>query len=157
MRNVVVCLVSLLCALSALAQGQKLNPRYNLQYNSNGYSQESPKDALNSVLKAIKDKRVDYLLAHLTDPDYVDERVKIVHRGDFAALVKEATKKLIDEPETVKRLIRFANEGEWETGEKAASVQLKELKEKVYLRKVDDRWFLENDTKKAAKAENAEK
>jgi len=157
MRVAVVCLTGLLCCLSALAQGPKLNPRYDLQYNSNGYSQQSPQDTLKSILKAVKEKRVDYVLAHLSDPDYVDERVKIVHRGDFAALVKEATKKLIDEPETVKRLQRFASEGEWESTDKTASAKLKDLKERVYLRKLDDRWFLENDTKKAEKAEKQEK
>src|SRR5262249_15157462 len=98
-----------------------------------------------SVIRAMEAPNIDYLMAHLADPEYVDERLKQHYRGEFDQLVKEATVKLRDDPGAVRELQRFLKEGDWQTDEKTASVRLKAVPDRqVFLRKIDARWFLEN-------------
>jgi hypothetical protein len=54
------------------------------------------------------------------------------------------TTKLLDDPETVPQLRRFLKEGEWEKGEEVASAKLKDSKDRVFFKKIGDRWYLEN-------------
>jgi len=137
---------------SALAfQESDATRRYAIPANLRLYPQSTPKEALASVLTAIDNKRIDYLLAQLTDPAFVDRRVKNLYGGDFAELVRETTAKLANEPGTAKELGRFLKEGEWEVNDTSASARLKDVKDRqVFLRKVDDRWYLENRQKPAA-------
>jgi hypothetical protein len=150
MRLAVAVLLVLIAAGSVSAQS-RLITRYNLDYDPNSYPQSSPKEALASVIKAILDKRVDYQLAHLTDPAFVDDQVQNVHNGKFDELVRAVKAKLANDPETIKVLQRFAKEADWEMGETAASAKVKDLKERVFFRKVESRWFFEN--RKAGAAE----
>lgn len=151
MRYIAALLLGLTGAFTAVSQAPKLNPRYGLDYNPTNFPQATPPEALTSALRAIREKRVDYLLAHLTDPEFVDQRVQTVHKGKFEDFVKEVANKLLNDPDAVKLLQRFAQEGEWETTETTASAKLKDVKERVYCRKVGERWFLENEKKKTEK------
>lgn len=118
--------------------------RYDIESDLKTYPQGTPKEALASVLKALEGKRVDYLLAHLADPQFVDQRVK-ENGGSFKELVKEATGKLVDDPSALKQLRRFLSDGEWKTEENSATVQLKDAGgRQVFLRKIGGRWFMEN-------------
>lgn len=147
MRSAIPFLLALLAAVPALAQGQRLDdvpPRYGIPFDNNNYPQATPKETLASVIKAMERRRINYVLAHLADPDYVEERVKKAG-GDFELVVREATAKLNDKPDTIKELTRYLKEGEWEANENQASAQLKDLRDrKVFLRKSGARWFLEN-------------
>jgi hypothetical protein len=149
MRFAFAPLVALACA-AALAGADKpaaAGARFGVEPDLKTYPQGTPKEALASVLKAVEDKRIDYLLAQLADPDWVDGRLKKTD-GDFKALVRETTAKLIDDPGPAKRLQRFLKEGDWDEGAARATVKIKDDKEHaVFLRKIDDRWFLENDAK----------
>src|SRR5262249_24121734 len=86
------------------------------------------KEAFASVLKAIESKRIDYLLAQLSDPEWVDGRVE-AYEGGFGDLVKETTAKL--DPPAIKRLGRFLKEGEFETIDATVVVRLKDIKDRV--------------------------
>ncbi|HEV3116420.1 MAG TPA: hypothetical protein VGY58_05165 [Gemmataceae bacterium] len=135
-------------------QDQDATPprRYGVLLNQQTYPQEDPKQALASVVKAIDRQRVDYLLAHLADPDFVDERVKEVYGGNFDELVKETTTKLKDNPTEAKLLERFLKEGEWDAKENTATASLKDVKDRqVFVKKVGKSWYLEN----RQKAENS--
>jgi hypothetical protein len=126
--------------------------RYGIEPRLQTFPQNNPKEALASVLAAIEAKRIPYLLAQLTDPDWVDKRVKEIYGGRFDELVAETSMKLADNPAAVKELRRFLKEGEWDEGENAASAKLKDVKNRqVFLRKVGTRWFLENRQKPAEK------
>jgi hypothetical protein len=121
--------------------------RYGLAADPANYPQATPKEALASALKAIDDKRIDYLLAQLTDPQFVDGRVQ-GNGGHFEDLVKETTAKLAAAPGTVKQLRRFLKEGEWKADDASATVRLKDVDDRaVHLRKAEGRWFLENRNK----------
>jgi len=125
--------------------------RYGVPLNTRSYPQGTPKDALASAIRAIEDRRINYLLSQLTEPAFVDRRVKELYGGEFDELVRETTVKLANEPGTVKELGRFLKEGEWEAGETNATVRLKDIKDRqVFLRKIGDRWFLENRQKPEA-------
>jgi len=138
----VVVLAGLCCLGLPAAQANKATGRYAVEANLKSFPQGTPKEALASVLKAIDLKRIDYLLAQLSDPNWVDERVKI-SEGGFAALVKEATDRL--DPPAVKKLMRFLKEGTFETADDTAVAHLKDVKDRVVrLRKVSGRWYLES-------------
>jgi hypothetical protein len=131
--------------VAAQAPNEAPPRRYGIEANLRDYPQEPPKEALASVLRASERGRINYLLAHLADPAFVDKRVKDVYGGDFEELVRETTAKLTDNPATLKELQRFLKEGEWEAGETTASAKLKDIKDRqVFFRKIGPRWYLEN-------------
>ena len=142
----------------ALAQGQRLGTtRYNLDYDYFNYPQLTPKQTMTSAVKALQEKKLNYLLAHLTDPAFIDQRVQDVHGGKFAGIVKEVSDKFINDPEAIKLLERFAKDGDWEDGETTASVKLKGTKDRVYFRKVETRWFMQNQKQPEKTEKPAEK
>jgi ABC-type amino acid transport substrate-binding protein len=119
--------------------------RYGLNAHLREFPQGSPKETLSSVIQALQKGRVDYLLAQLTDPEFVDDRVKQAYGGKFEDLESESRAKAGDNPAVIKELNRFLKEGEWQVAETTASAQLKDVaSSKVYLKKIGDRWFFEN-------------
>lgn len=123
--------------------GQTPAKRHGVEINQDVFPQKTPKECLASVLKAIDGKRIDYLLAHLADPTFVDVRVKAL--GNFDELIRETNAKLADDPGAVKELRRYLKEGEWEPGDEATSVKLKDVKNRgVFFKKIGDRWYMEN-------------
>lgn len=130
----------------ALVAGGQDTPakRFEIAADLKAFPQTTAKEALASVLKAIEAKRVDYILAQLADPEWVDRRVQ-ANGGSFAALVEESTAKLVGDPAMKKRLRKYLDDGQWETVGAAASVHLKDVDDQaVYLRNVGGRWYLEN-------------
>jgi hypothetical protein len=142
-----VAIIGLLCLGLGTAAGQdkeKPEERYKIKANLEAFPQDKPDKALKSVLKAIAAKKIDYLLAQLADPKWVDGRVRL-YDGNFDALVKETTDHLGDDPTLVKLLKQLAKDGKWSVEDKTASVFLEKNKDKgAFFRKVGDRWFLEN-------------
>ena len=145
MRLVLTVLAGVACTAAVAAAGDAKEPkRYEIDADLKAYPQATPKEALASVVKAVEDKRIDYLVAQLSDPDFMDRRVKDTG-GDFAGLVREATAKLADDPGPVKQLRRLLEDGTWDVRDDRASVHLKDGGPRwCYLRKADGRWFLEN-------------
>jgi hypothetical protein len=149
-------MIIILATLVAVAGLQAADPkeqpakRYNIEANLEQYPQDGPKVTLNSVIKAIESKKFDYLLAHLADPKFVDQRVRY-YDGRFEDLVQESTSHLDNNPTILKTLKRMAGEGEWETGDAAASVSLKGNTDKVFLKKIGNRWYFENRQTEKAK------
>lgn len=137
-----------------LAQS-KLDKRYGIEAETDAFSQKTPQKALESILKAVQLKKVDYVVAHLADPSWVDSRVQEVHGGNFADMVKETSAQLADNPDTVKMFRRFLKEGEWD--EKSGTVKLKDVKDGLYFKKVEERWFLENRKKAGGEPKEKEK
>jgi len=133
-------------ALQAQQNQDELPPkRYGVILNQQAYPQDEYKQTLASAVKAIEKQRIDYLLAHLADPDFVDERVKNVYGGNFDELVGETTVKLKDNPNEVKLLERFLKEGEWEEKKETAVARLKDVKDRqVFMKKIGKNWYLEN-------------
>jgi hypothetical protein len=157
MRWFFLAVIAVLATSVAGQEPAKLTKRYGLDVNLNSYPQKTPQEALLSIGKAVENKRMDYLMAHLADPRFVDESVAkyqsaIGKGGDqakrflaFDRLVSETTQYFLEDPTLIRELRRFGKEAEWETMDNQAVGTLKAIQgRKVFLRKYEDRWFLEN-------------
>jgi len=147
-------------ALATAQDDKKKSPRrYGLAVDETTYPQQSPNDAMKSIGTALDRKRFDYLLAHMADPAYVDywvERYKgeIPQGKDegkrllaFDKLMRETIQYFQNDPLIVKDLRLFAKEGKWtvaEDGTTAIGAVEAIPARKVFLKKIGDRWFLEN-------------
>lgn len=139
--------LGLIFLVAGTTGAQTAAKRYGVDVNDAVFPQKTAKECLASVVKAIDGKRIDYLLAQLADPQFVDARVKALG-GNFEELVKETNAKFAADPAAVKELRRFLKEGEWEEGEESTSVKLKDVKNRsVFFRKMTDRWYMENKQK----------
>jgi len=154
--------MTLMLGLGALAQDEEKKPikiprRFGFDVDEVTYPQKSAKEALHSVVKAIDGKRVDYMLAHLIDPAYVDywvDRYKASFasgRDDakallaFDRLVRETTDYFQADPKMLRELRAFNREAQWMEAEDAAAGTVASIPaRKVFVRKVGERWFLEN-------------
>src|SRR5262249_57315735 len=115
MRTGLVSLVGLIGVLALAAHDGAetvLPKRYGLELDSKTYPQSTPKEALASLLKAVDARRVDYVLAQLANPDWVDRRVK-ESGGGFPALVEESTARLVGNHVAVKKPKRSLSPGAW--------------------------------------------
>jgi len=133
-------LIVLLTGYSTLAADES---RFGVKPDTKAYPQGTAKETLTSILKSVDDKRVDYLLAQLAEPDWVDSRVE-KYGGQFKELVTETTNRLNET--TVKQLKGFLDEGEWDTVGDEAVVKHKKWKDRqVRFKKQGERWYLQND------------
>ncbi len=152
-------LIIFLClgTIAGAQEPEKLAIRFGLDVNPDLYPQKTPQITLQSIVKAYDNKRMDYLLAHLAEPRFVDETVAAyknsLRKGDdksrqflaFDRLVSETTQYFLDDPTLLKELRRFAKDAEWETSDGQAVGTLKSVQgRKVFLHKYENRWFLEN-------------
>ncbi len=143
----------------------KAGAPFGIDPDYESYPQKTPKAALGSVLKALTQKRYDYLLAHLADPAFVQAELKRF-KGQLPASLAEESKNLLafqrlvkatavhfqDDPTKLRELSRFAKDGTWKEDENRASATLKILPaRKVFLKKINDRWYLEDRDKDDAK------
>jgi hypothetical protein len=133
----------------------KLVKRYGHEFSPSLYPQKTPEEAMQSIVKALDVGRVDYLAAHLADPGFVDPRVadyKAFYKGGdagrivlaFERLVRETAQHFREDPALVKELRLFAKDTAWETKEDEAVGTIKGSPRRVFLKKLEDRWFLEN-------------
>lgn len=134
----------------------KLTKRYGYQFEPDLFPQKTPQEALQSIVKAIDAKKIDYLLAHLADPKFVDDRIAeykaLLKGGDdvktilgFERLSRETAAHFREDPLLVKELRQYLKDADWELQEAAATATLKTASpRRVFLRKREERWFLEN-------------
>ena len=144
MRWAIILLAAFWINTAAFAQEPMLNPRYSFQFDTDGFPQSTPKETLASLLKAIELRKVDYLLAHLAEPVFVDSRVAEVHKGSFTDLVQETIDKLRDDPESIALLRRFLQKGKFETQDVDGTATLDGVKDCLYFKRYENRWFFEN-------------
>jgi len=145
--------------LPAAAQDEtapKLAKRYGYSFEPSLFAQKTPQEAMQSIVKALDGKKIDYLLAHLADPKFVDDRVaeyKGLQKGNedakivlaFERLVRETVNHFQEDPLLAKELRQYLKDAEWEVQETSAVGTLKAASpRRVFLRKLEDRWFLEN-------------
>jgi hypothetical protein len=142
--RVVLAVLTVLFGLTVNGQDKaKETKRYGIALDTKAYPQATAKEALASVIKATEAQRIDYLVAHLADPAFVDDRVKRLYGGRFEQQVEDTRDRL--DPATVKLLGRFLKEGTWDETDSQASAGLKDLPERrLHFRKRDGRWFLEH-------------
>jgi hypothetical protein len=134
-----------LAGVLALAADARAEKRYGVAEDLKTFPQATPREALASALKAIDVGKLDYLLAQLAEPEFVDDRVKRLYGGRFEAQVQDTRDRL--DPGTVKLLRRFLKDGEWDVGKSEATVRLKGHRDRlVRLARAGGRWYLEHDS-----------
>ena len=147
------------CAFSdAQDQAKKQPPRrFGYDVDETTFPQQSPAIAMKSIAAALNRKNVDYLLAQLTDPAYVDYWVEH-YKKDFTLgkdegrrllafdrVVRDANEYFQSDPLIVKELRMFAKEAKWDEVDNIAIGTVETIPtRKVYLKKIGERWFLEN-------------
>jgi hypothetical protein len=149
----------IVCSLPVAAQDEtapKLAKRYGYSFEPSLFAQKTPQEAMQSIIKALDGKKIDYLLAHLADPKFVDDRVAeymSLQKGKedarivfaFERLVRETATHFQEDPLLVKELRQYVKDAEWDVQETSAVGTLKSVSpRRVFLRKLEDRWFLEN-------------
>jgi hypothetical protein len=135
--------LALAVALAAPARPDDKAARYGVALDTKTYPQGTAKEALASAIKAIEARKFNYLVAHLAEPGFVDDRVKRIYGGKFEEQVDDTKARL--DPVMVKQLKRFHKDGTWEVEKTAATVTHKEIKDRVVrLTKKGDRWYLEH-------------
>jgi hypothetical protein len=144
-------LTTILIQASPFCAAKDPKGHYGVVHDPKAYPQSSPKETLQSLIKAVEAKNPGYVLAYLADPEWVDGRVK-EYGQKFEVLLKETTGKLIDDPSALKLLKRFEKEGSWEADEFKARVKLKDVSDKsIQFRKIGDTWYMENEYKAKGK------
>jgi hypothetical protein len=159
MRAVLISLaIAFVAALSTASDEPKKAPRrFGFDVDQETFPQQTPDKAMKSIARALDRKKVDYLLAHMADPAYVDywvERYKVdFTKGKeegkrllaFERLADETNLYFQNDPLIAKDLQIFSKEAKWtEEGDAAVGTVEKIPARKVFLRKIGDRWFLEN-------------
>jgi hypothetical protein len=152
MRKDIGVWVVLWVGLSVPTNGQEKTPdatRYGIAPDLKAYPQGTAKETLASVLKAIESKRVDYVVAQLADPAFVDDRVRRLYGGRFGEQVEDTRARL--DPLTVKLLQRYLKDGDWQDEKDRVTVRLKDHDRRIYFKKIRDRWFMEHASKPASR------
>jgi hypothetical protein len=100
MTRILAPLAVLVLAVTATAQPKKeaFDPkeppiRFGLRQSPELYPQDTPKNALYSVLRAMEKDRYDYLIAHLLEPGYVTDQLAI----SYPQFEKQVRKQVEDE------------------------------------------------------------
>lgn len=153
-----ITLIVLVAASAAQDEVKKKSPpRFGFNVDETTFPQDTPAKAMQSIALALDRKKVDYLLAHMADPTFVDsmvERYKVdfpqaKEEGKrllaFERLVRETTQYFENDPLIVRDLRVFAKVENWDSKDDIAIGIVEELPaRRVFLRKVGERWFLEN-------------
>ena len=156
--SIAVLVFVFLCSAAPAQDDKKKEPRrFGFDVDQETFPQKTPKDAMESIAKALDGKKVAYLLAHMVDKSYVDYWVDR-YKDDFTQgkeegkrllafdrLVRERTEYLQNDPLIARDLRIFAREAKWEVMEDlAVGTTEKVPARKVFLRKMGERWFLDN-------------
>ena len=136
---------------------KKAPPRYAFDVDEVTFPQKTPAEAMTSIAKAIDRQKIDYLLAQMADPLYVDYWIDQYKRDftkgkdegkrllAFERLVRETSTYFQNDPLIVKDLRIFAKDAKWDEKDDLAVGTVETVPtRKVFLRKFGDRWFLEN-------------
>ena len=150
MKNVVIVLFMLVnCAYNPApltAQAVKESGRFGIALDEASFPQNSPENLRKSLLKALNSDKIEYMLAHLADPSFIDKNVREVHEGNFAKQVAETREKLkkgLKSP-----LESLLKEGKLNASEKSASLTDPALKDFIITMKLENnKWYMENNKK----------
>src|SRR5437660_12471480 len=66
----------LVSASSASGQDISKDKRYEIEEDIVKYPQQTPQQAMQSVAKLVAEGKLEYLLAHLVEPAFVDDKVE---------------------------------------------------------------------------------
>ena len=145
--------MSALAFSPSMAQDEKIEKRFGLLLEAEVYPQTTPKELQASILKVLKRERYDYLVAHMMEPTFVDQRLQST-RTTAEQLGKEIKGKFEAQPELLKDLNKLLLDGEMTDAGTKATLKHKDVKnQQVFMKKVGERWYVENRMKEEKSAE----
>lgn len=128
------------------AQAVKESGRYGIAVDDAAFPQNTPENLRKSLLKALESDKIDYMLAHLAHPAFIEKNVREVHEGDFSKQVSETKEKLKNGLKTP--LETLLKTGKLESSEKAGTIKDPALKDFVIHMKLENnKWYMENNKK----------
>jgi hypothetical protein len=131
--------------LFSAAQDEPIPSRLNVTPSYDNYPQGNPKETAASILRALNRERFDYLVAHLIEPSFVDERIKIT-KAKPQEVIDSVRNRFLDDPATLKNLKKILGEGNITEDADKATVTFGEVKGlEVHLVKLGERWFIRNE------------
>ena len=150
MKNVMIVLFMMVGfaynPMTSPAQAVKESGRYGIALDEASYPQNTPENLRVSLLKALNADKIEYLLAHLAHPLFIDKNVREVHEGNFSGQVAETREKLkkgLKSP-----LETLLKDGKLEASEKSASIKDPTLKDFIINMKLENnKWYMENNKK----------
>lgn len=143
---IIPCLLALFPPVPQQALKQEPLKRFGILQDSATFEQKTPMQLRKSLLVALESKRIDYLLAHLADPEFIDQTVQKHYEGKFEGLVKESAGKLIGTP-LGNQLQAILKEGVLDIQKNKATIKHPAHKDKtLYFRKSRELWYLENNS-----------
>lgn len=150
MKNVLIVLFMMVGSASNQAflpaQAVKESGRFGIALDEASFPQNSPENLRKSLLKALDSDKIEYLLAHLAHPLFIDKNVREVHEGSFAKQVAETREKLkkgLKSP-----LESLLKNGKLEVTEKTASLKDSSLKDFIITMNLENnKWYMENSKK----------
>jgi len=154
-------LLTAFLAVAGLAAQDNTEPekRYGFEISLEGFPQAKPEETLKSVIKAVQENKIDYLLARLADPTFVDKQVAekaALFQGKeeakkilgFNMLVKQTEEHFRDDPTLVRELKTILEKGEWSIENDQGVAKFALLPGRaVFVKQIMGRWFLENKQK----------
>jgi len=161
MRTGVTIVAAIFLAAVSTAQDdvkkKPAEPRFGFSVDDDLYPQKTPAETMKAIVTAYDRRRVDYLLAQLIDPAYVDYWVN-QYKQEFTAgkdegrrllaferLTRETNLYYQNDPLIVKDLRVFAKDAKWtDEGDTAVGAVESIPARKVFMKKIGERWFLEN-------------
>lgn len=144
MRFISTAILGAILATGLFAQDDKIPDRFGVAANLDFYPQGSPKATLASIMKAIKNERLDYLVAHLMEPAYVDKRMKET-RTTLAKMQAEIAAHLKQDSEFLNDLKAFSLTGEIVENDQTAVIKQKDINDRaIYMKRIGSRWYMEN-------------
>jgi lambda repressor-like predicted transcriptional regulator len=132
--------VALLVTASAAAEEANPNLRYGIPVDPTHFSQDGAQQTVRSIVRALDDGKVSYMLAHLIAPEDIDAKLKF----DRAALRRLAGKATAASTEKLRNaLVDHLEQGRWiiKGGRALSEVQ---DRADLTLERVGGRWYMHN-------------
>lgn len=142
MRLVAVWAIVLSTTMCSAAQADDNGPnrRYGIPLDATHFPQVGPQQAVRSIVKALDDKQVAYMLAHLISPEDVDAKLN----GEVAALRRLAGKATGESTLQLRAaLVDHLEHGRWIIKGSRALSEVNNRAD-LTLERVDLRWYLHN-------------
>ena len=137
---IVVAAIVLSIAPTAAAEQPNPNLRYGIPIDPTHFSQDGAQQTVRSIVKALDDGKVAYMLAHLISPEDVDAKLKL----DRAALLRLADKATAESTAKLRdALVVHLQQGRWIIKGSRALSEVRERAD-LTLERIGGRWYMHN-------------
>lgn len=119
--------------------------RHGIKQDLKTFPQDTPLAVKGSILKALETENFEYLIAHLIDPEFIDQRIAKSFEGKLENQVRETKGKLVG-TDLGNQLRMILKEGELTIKDTEAVLIHPKLGNTLMVRfvKIEDLWYMDN-------------